>query len=148
MKSNYFFTLIIASVLTITTFISCSKEDDVSVDRAVVGSWILTKTGIDFGNNGQIDSNELYDIPNLNISVTFRGDKTGTGTSEFSYYPNIFGNSDFNWQLDGRAQTITVNKNGEIINAKLMFIDYNSFAILDPTFDVYGQKIWNVFSRN
>ena len=148
MKKNYFFTLIVASILTITTFISCSKEDDVSVDRAVVGSWTLTKAGIDFGNNGQIDSNELFDIPNSNINVTFRGDNTGTGATQFSYFPSAFGNGEFSWQLDGRAQTITINKIGGFVTAKFLFLDYNSFAILDPSVDIYGQYLWNVFSRN
>jgi hypothetical protein len=130
-------------------FTSCKKEDDVSVSRALVDDWTLTKIGLDDNGNGLLDTaerNSLFAIGYDAVTVTFQDNKTGI--SKALYYPTIFGYGDFHWDSDDRNQSITIsNSDGATATTKLIFIDFNTIAVLDKTLDIYGKGLWNVYSR-
>jgi len=138
--------LIISSVFT-----SCKKSDDVSVTRALIDDWKLSKIGLDINKNGLLDTAErsaFFDINYEAMTITFNEDKTGTSVVKAYYYPTIFGNGNFQWHSDDRAQMITVNsREGTSHTTKLIFIDFNTIAVLDNSLAVYGQSIWNVYTR-
>lgn len=130
-----------------TFFMSCDKDDEVSVAQALVGNWSLDKFSIDNGD-GMLDSaekNQAYDLGFEIGNVNFAADKSGTFTSPYAYYyPTLFGKGSFYWNNDDKAQTITITTNtGQVYVTKLIFQDLDHFTILEQNSSfTYGQPMW------
>ena len=64
-------------------FASCQKDKDEVKASAIVGTWTFSESGEDINNNNVPEASELDPIVMGNATVTFRADKTFTGTSTF-----------------------------------------------------------------
>ena len=134
-------------LLTVLTFINCSKDDNDGGTDPIIGTWLSSQDGSDlFGDD---NDNEMNDVPlTFNYTITFNSDGTLNQTTEFtSTDPNVQsmlsslnsemgGTSSGTWEnsndstdFGNTRQTYDITTDGEttrsIINFNASFNEFN-----------------------
>ena len=139
MKSKLLLCLSLVCVL-----FSCNKDNDDSIRHYVQGEWRLTKIGADLNGNETLESNEMIPLPDSTIMTTFYEDGTGLGSF------NAFAPSNgvpFTWSTDERDHLLTVNSQTTSFTTKFKVQDIDNFSLLNQDVNIFGAKIWTVYSR-
>lgn len=124
-------------------FVSCSKQDDDSYYNVVAGRWTFTAGGIDNGNMIP-EADELQQIPDTNVSVTFNADGTGYGNVNVGYFDISSG---FNWGLADYEKTLWIAKEGDTARMSIQSISLSEMVLLNKTVTVFGNGTWHVLKK-
>ena len=128
----------VALLLAATTAVtSCKKDDNATKSRhdMFVGNWKPHQIGVDANGNGIWDANEKVIDSNAEVSfVMFKGDGTGTITSDSDGIPVVF---PMTWTLQNNESDLrllsSIFGNSDTIIQKIVSIDESTFILKDTT---------------